>query len=111
MPSWDEPAFPPHDNALVNGMMFKLADIEAKLIEQRNLLSGLMNEFENLKKRYVSVCSSSRETTALTKPNKPDNKISANTKDRLTTVKFAIDATLAKAASIDNQAVVKALLE
>ncbi|KAH0583212.1 hypothetical protein J132_06301 [Termitomyces sp. J132] len=93
MPSSDEPAFPPHDNVKVNGLMFKLADIEAKLIEQRTRLIGLTNEFESLRKRY------------------PEDKIAANTKDRLTTVKLAIDATLAKAASIDNRAVVKALLE
>ncbi|KAG5350048.1 hypothetical protein C0989_000476 [Termitomyces sp. Mn162] len=106
MPSSDEPAFPPHDNVKVNGLMFKLADIEAKLIEQRTRLIGLTNEFENLKKRY-----SSGEAIILTKGHKPEDKIAANTKDRLTTVKLAIDATLAKAASIDNRAVVKALLE
>lgn len=38
-----------------HSMMFKLADIEAKLIEQRNLLIRLMDDFENLKKRYVSL--------------------------------------------------------
>lgn len=91
--------------------MFKLADIEAKLIEQRNSLMRLINEFEALKKRYVSFCCSSEQTILLTQFHKPDDKISAHTKDCLATVKFAIDSTLAKAASIDNKAIVKALLE
>ncbi|KAG6864924.1 hypothetical protein C0991_006345 [Blastosporella zonata] len=88
----DQPAFPPDDNIKVNGFIFRLAAIESKLIEQRELLTVLANEFDDFKGRYM------------------DDDLANNTKDSLMTVALAVNAITAKVASIDDERVVNSLL-
>ncbi|KAG6844825.1 hypothetical protein H0H87_003392 [Tephrocybe sp. NHM501043] len=76
----------------MNGFISRLAAIESQLIEQRDLLTQLANEFEDFKERY------------------PEPNIADNTKENLKTVTLAVNAIAAKVTSIDDGKVVNSLI-